>query len=253
MRRYAVKVIHKKQGRGTRGIMLAYHRSEQIEDLIQPVTDLIQIDDCVIALLDWIHGKSLKEVSRDLLPNFFSLLRDWHNKNINAGSIYSTYTDQEYESINEFIEAEVIFHLNNAELMTMAKKCIALLSGLNYGFITILHGDVHPGNIQFYGSRFMLLDPEYVHCGINVLDLSYIDYNTSLSNESPWWEIALRAKQCLKAYFANDTATKNHIGDVMNSIKILNSLRSINNSLIYKTGNTKCVIEHLRNELLEAV
>jgi hypothetical protein len=232
--------------------MQAYHRAKQVDDLIQPVSDLIEFGNYVIAVLDWIDGDSLKEANLDLLPNFFSLLSDWHKKNINTDAIYSPYTDEEYESVDVFIEAEVIFHLNNAGLSTLARKCIALLSALNYGYSTILHGDIHPGNIQFDGSRFMLLDPEYVHCGINVLDLDYVNFDASPAKESPWWEITLRATECLYAYFADDTDSKDHIGEIMKSVKIINSLRSISNSLIYKTGTTNCAIEHFRNELLEA-
>ena len=187
MRHYAVKVIKKNQGRGTRGISQAYFRSRQINDLVQKVTDLILIEDCVIALLEWIDGESLKDVNRNLLPDFFAVLRGWHEKNINAGSIYSPYTDQEYESIDAFIAAEVAYHLNMANLATLESKCIASISGLNYGYATILHGDMHPGNVLFNGSRFVLLDPEYVHCGINLLDLDYIECRRSTEEDPPWW------------------------------------------------------------------
>ncbi|MBT3273552.1 MAG: phosphotransferase [Spirochaetales bacterium] len=249
VRIHAVKVVPANVGRGIRGILQAYCRTKQIEELMQPVTDIVHEKDYVIALLDWIDGDSLKGVNRNLLPKFFTKLREWHEKNINADAIYSPYTNEKYESIDDFVVAEATFHLKSAKLADFQKQSIDLLSGLRYGFITVLHGDIHPGNIQFDGNRFTLLDPEYVHCGINLLDLDYIEYDVLPEEETPWWAIVKEAKQSLHAYFAKDTKTRYYTGEIMQSVKTLNLLRSISNSLIYKTGNTEQVVEQYRKFL----
>lgn len=47
---------------------------------------------------------------------------------------------------------------------------------VNSGFVTVNHGDVHPGNILNPNGTYHLLDQEYMHIGLNLLDLGYIDY-----------------------------------------------------------------------------
>ena len=248
-RRHAVKVINANEGRGTHGIKETWRRTEEVGELVQPVTDLLEFDGYVVALLDWIDGKSLKETNREMLPSFFSRLRCWHSTNEGAAQIYSPYTETEYGSIEEFIDAEVSLHLNSAKLQRVRRQGLEAVSGLHHGFVTLIHGDVHPGNILYTHNRFKLLDPEYVHCSINVLDLDYIDYGTTPAGDSRWWDITKWANECASAYFAIDQYAVDRISEIMHSVRILSSLRSITNTLVYRTGNTGNAIERFRSDL----
>ena len=247
--RLAVKTVRRCAGRGVRGIEEAKRLIGTELKLVQPVKDLIYVDDDVIALLDWIDGRSLKSESRSMLPAFFTDLRSWHESNRGAGAIYSPHASLEYESVLDFIESEVTHHLNNAGAPGLREVCIRQLSGLRRGFTTVLHGDVHPGNIVVERDRFVLLDPEYVHRGVNLLDLDYIEYFATGTATKPWWAITRWARECVGAYFSGDSFGPVEIGKTMHSVQLLSSLRSITNSLVYKTGNTDEAILRVRREL----
>ena len=139
--------------------------------------------------------------------------------------------------------------MNNAGAPGLREVCIRQLSGLQRGFTTVLHGDVHPGNIVVERDRFVLLDPEYVHRGVNLLDLDYIEYFATGTATKPWWAITRWARECVGAYFSGDSFGPVEIGKTMHSVQLLSSLRSITNSLVYKTGNTDEAILRVRREL----
>ena len=84
--RLAVKTVRRCAGRGVRGIEEAKRIIGTELRLVQPVQDLIYVGDDVIALLDWIDGRSLKSESRNMLPAFFTDLRSWHESNSGVAS-----------------------------------------------------------------------------------------------------------------------------------------------------------------------
>jgi len=227
------------------GIHGAHREAHRLGTLVQPVRWILQIDQGGIAILDWVDGVSLKEANREMLPRLFSALRDWHESNRDLGSIFSPYTKDSYSCIAEFVEAETEIHCRNAGLTEIQSRAIDRLQGLDYGFVTLLHGDVHPGNILVNEDRLTLLDPEHVHCNVNLLDLDYVDLWESPTAEAPWWSIAKYASACVDEYFKGCGLPADQIQAAMQSVRLLTALRAVTNSLHYETGQTAGAIANL--------
>jgi hypothetical protein len=168
---------------------------------------------------------------------------------MNAGAVplYSRYTNLEYASIDDFLSDELTFHLRMADHPFPREACWELLKPLAAGFPTYTHGDVHPGNVIRRPDReYTLLDPEYLHIGVNYLDLDYVDWWGLEADPPPWWVIRLRARQSVAAYFAAVGAEARTIPSIMAAVCLLTTLRSHTNAVRLGTGNCAKVLARLR-------
>lgn len=245
----AVKAVHADTPRGTHGIREAHRRAGALADFVQTVLCIIPTGEGVLAVLNWIDGTTLRDTRRHLLPGFFSELRRWHESNRGIDGFYSPYSRQSTASIPAFINAEIDIHARNAGLLNERSQLAAQLAGLTNGFPTLIHGDVHPGNIMVSDNRFVLLDPEYVHPGINLLDLDYINMAPAASDSRDWWAITKLAKPCVDAYFRGQDIEYSEIARIMHSVRILTLLRSVTNALLYSTGTAAEAVIQLKQAL----
>lgn len=72
------------------------------------------------------------------------------------------------------------------------------LQKLNKGFRTVLHGDIHAGNIIQTAAGIRFIDVTYMHIGWNYTDLFYLDlFNLYDSGQYPW---EIKNSDCFAAY-----------------------------------------------------
>ncbi len=236
---FTAKLIPAQEQQLLRGLREAHANPRAMRPLVQPVDRMIEFPTGTLALLPWRRGDTLRERERQRLPEFFAGLRSWHRKNAKQAPLYSRFTKQNYPSIAHFLEGEVRFHMELAGLPGTPNDYLDGLAGLHHGFVTYCHGDVHPGNILFDGEAFTLLDPEYVHVGLNLLELDYIELEGDDADPDAWWQIAEYGRECVAAYFAGDGHSAEVLYRIMGSVKLLTLMRSASNSVLHQTGNTE--------------
>ena len=130
-----------------------------------------------------------------------------------------------------------------------------MLSALDTGFLTLVHGDFHPGNIIRNNSGIYFLDWAYAHRGVNLLDLDYVE-SVDLEAEGetlPWWTVGpAEAGPVLSAYFETCGLNPLDIANVHRAVMLHAQLRSHTNAS--RRGNNAGAAVALRNihQLLDA-
>ncbi|MDD5529105.1 MAG: phosphotransferase [bacterium] len=157
--------------------------------------------EAIIACWKWVDGSDIRTQNRHLLPDAFTMLGQFHLEQRYKGNVCSSLTHKSYASIRKMLKAEVDFLCplyDNA----IKLKCASIFSLLEEGCPTIIHGDMHPGNILLDRKSLFFTDWGYSINSINLLDLDYIQSIPFGSGVTDWWIIdSLEAKTVLPAYF----------------------------------------------------
>ena len=242
---FTAKLIPAEEQQLLRGLREAHANPQAMHPFVQAVDSMIELPGATLVLLPWRNGDTLRESGRQRLPEFFAELRWWHGRNANQAPLYSPFTKQHYPTIADFLEGEVRFHMELAALPGKPKDYLNTLKGLHQGFVSCCHGDVHPGNILFDGETFTLLDPEYVHNGLNLLELDYIELQGDDTDPDAWWQIADPDRACVSAYFAGDGLSVESIEGILHSVKLLTLIRSASNAVLHDRGNAEECVERV--------
>jgi hypothetical protein len=173
-----VRLVQRSDVNALRAVRCLQDGSPERLALLQRLLRCVDVDCGVLAVMEWLPGVTLRNEHRDELPAFFERLASWHRENAGATPLYSRYTGREYPTVEEYLSDELSFHLKTASGVVSRAVCWSCLKPLSRGFPTYVHGDVHPGNIvRQPDSTYRLLDPEYLHIGVNYLDLDYVDWH----------------------------------------------------------------------------
>ena len=187
-----------------------------------------------VAVFEWLHGDTARTAGHHLLPRFFESLARWHRQNRCGGQVYSPYTGEEYPDLAAFVDGEARDHFRVLGRPDMEDRCLSTLRPIAAGFTTVLHGDVHPGNIlHAEDGTFRLLDPEYVHVGANFLDLDYIDWLALEPSPVPWWVIGDYGCASAGAYLRTLGIADTDADPIMRAAVLLTALRSHTNAQKY--------------------
>jgi hypothetical protein len=164
----------------------------------------IKLPGITIACWEWLEGADLRTQRRDLLPEAFEQLGLFHAQQRHAGQVESPITQRVYDTVQRLVEAEILYLARHHE--EQIRKAAGLAGSLlGTGYATVIHGDMHPGNLHLTGQGLKFVDWGYCIPSLNLFDLGYIEtiefYNPD--EEMPWWIIRPdEARSVLPAYYA---------------------------------------------------
>ncbi len=164
-----------------------------------------QTERASLACWEWLEGVDLRHQHRHLLPDAFARLGEFHSAQRHDQFVYSPTTHQAFASIREMLKDEVDF-LCSAYDGSAKSQCGSILSLLEVGYPTLIHGDMHPGNIYFTEAGLKFVDWGYSIRSLNLFDLDYVQslsLNTPVNtSELSWWVITpSESEPVLRAYF----------------------------------------------------
>ncbi len=202
-KRFFVKVIPEDDKRGNNEL----HVNQTILSASElPAPQLlfsVKIPGATAACWEWSSGVDLRHRHRELLPEVFARLGQFHRTRKNNGRVCSPTTYIEYDSIPAFLAGEV--EILGAFLgQEEQHRCADALSRLEAGFVTTIHGDMHPGNVRLAEDGFQVVDWEFSTNSLNLLDLDYLHSLPGLETEpgDEWWNILPEeSEKILPAYF----------------------------------------------------
>lgn len=155
-----------------------------------------------LAVWEWVEGDDLRSAHRELLPEAFRRLGEFHASQRGNGPVSSSVTGQSYETAEAFLQGEtraLCVDLSSAQ----RGACARIMQRLSCGYPTLIHGDIHPGNLRAAPSGLVFLDWGYARRSINLLDLDYVRSIPIQPPETDWWIIQPEeAEGVLSAYFS---------------------------------------------------
>ncbi len=215
-----------------------------------------ETDGGLVAAWEKLEGTDLRTYNRGSLPEAFGVLGRFHLAQRRDGPIHSNITDRDYAALGEMLRDELDLHRSLLpDGQSVGRRCARVLTPLDQGFNTFVHGDFHPGNIIKNSSGVFFLDWAYAHRGVNLLDLDYVQsIKLGPENEElPWWTIGpAEAGPVLSAYFEACGLSNLDTMNVHRAVMLHAQLRSHTNAR--KRGNEEGSGVALRNvlQLLEA-
>ncbi len=154
-----------------------------------------------LALWEWVDGEDLRQEGRDLLPQAFRLLGHFHAAQRHIGPLSSPVTGQVYASVADLLRGEAET-LGSLLPPSFRRPCADLLMRLTCGYPTLIHGDMHPGNLRRAADGLRFVDWGYARRSLNLFDLDYIRSLDLGEPAAEWWLIRPdEARQVLPGYF----------------------------------------------------
>jgi Ser/Thr protein kinase RdoA (MazF antagonist) len=201
-----------------------------------------------LAVWEWVEGDDLRSAQREFLPEAFRRLGEFHASRRGRGPVSSPVTSQTYETVEAFLEGEtraLCMDLSPAQ----HEACARILQRLSCGYATMIHGDMHPGNLRLASSGPVFLDWGYARWSINLLDLDYIRSFPIRPPETDWWIIQPEeAGDVLAAYFSACGMLDAEIMKTHFAIMVWAALWNLYNSR-QSHGDAR-ILAHLRLEYL---
>ncbi len=186
-----------------------------------------------VACWEWIDGTDLRTEHRELLPEAFDALGRFHLQQKHTGPVYSSYTHREYRSVQEFVAGELAVHCSDlADRDQLQNRCASVLTNLEAGYATFIHGDFHPGNIRFNGRDTFFVDWGLAHNSSNLMDLDYV-HSVSLEYEGtrPWWCVGPEEAPAVLATYSEACGLSHHsVAASHRAVMLLTELRTRTNA-----------------------
>ena len=186
----------------------------------------------VIAGWEWIQGRDLRERNREHLPQAFACLGEMHRQMRNSSEITAPLGSARYATVREMLAAETHRLAAPFEAPIQA-RCLAIVARLDVGYPTLIHGDMHPGNILLEGEHVWIVDWSYACNSLNLFDLDYI-LSMPLAETGPAWTV-IRPEEAglvLEAYFRAAGMEKVDIARVHQAVMVWNLLRNYENAIL---------------------
>lgn len=177
----------------------------------------------VLLLTKWIPGTTARETPKHL-PQLFRRLARLHADNPWTGQVTTKYVDgKPFDTTEGMVRAEVSSLLTDLPSDMEQDRVAEALQPLDCGLTCVTHDDVNPGNIMVYRNTPVLIDCEWVHGGLNLLDLEYLDLLNI--HAGTWWAIQDQASACLSAYFGELGLAASEANQQTNAFLALQALR----------------------------
>lgn len=162
-----------------------------------------QLGQATLACWEWAIGVDLRRERRDVLPCAFAELGRFHASHRNVAPVYSLTTRRCFTTVSAMLQDELTTLTTGLGEAVIA-QCAAAFDQLRAGYVTWIHGDLHPGNIRVAGNRIQFVDWGYSANSLNLFDLSYVHRLLFREHETlDWWRIGpAEADAVLTAYFS---------------------------------------------------
>ena len=208
-----------------------------------------QVEGGIVAGWEWIDGHDLRFQDRRRLPEVFARLGELHRSLRNQAEVIVPLRSRPFASIRELLAAEA-YRLGSLYSPGFGERCLEIFSHLEAGYPTLIHGDMHPGNVLVSPERVWFIDWSYACNSLNLFDLDYIQ-SLPLPGAEPVWTVIGpdEALPVLSAYF--HAAGLDHI-DLLKThyaVMLWNLLRKhencIENTYVAEINQTRLQIQAL--------
>jgi Ser/Thr protein kinase RdoA (MazF antagonist) len=206
----------------------------------------------VIAGWEWIEGHDLREQGRDNLIEAFSRLGEFHRALRNQGEVSAPPNGRKFANISEMLAAETQRMCMPFE-HGMRERCVEIVRQLEVGYPTMIHGDMHPGNIIATEKQVWFVDWSYACNSLNLFDLDYIQSYALPSSGPAWAQITPQeAVMVLPAYFQAAGMENVNYFQLHHAVMVWDLLRLYDNGMIngYRAelGQIRGQLEELLNK-----
>ena len=127
-----------------------------------------------LACWEWLEGPDLREPHRALLPDAFTVLGAFHVRRRHDGPVFAPTAGGSHDSVDLMITAEKE-HLLPVVEPSLRGAAATILDRLRSGYGTLIHGDVHPGNIIKTRDGLRFVDWSLSRPTLNYSDLDYVE------------------------------------------------------------------------------
>jgi len=216
--------------------------ANDIENIINKNTGIIEKENYILTISEWLNGEQPTDNNRDKLPVFFSKLATFNKNNIVGGPYTSMYLDYYYfDNANDLINWEINYHKKYFFENMDIKKITGKLEYLKRGITCIINEDVNCGNLFITDDgKYKIIDTEWIIRGINLYQFQHINYFGF--DERKWHNITDEAKECYEAYFETLEINNAEANEQIRAIELLNVLRE-NTYLKYRKKDNDKEIE----------
>jgi len=163
----------------------------------------VAVKQATLAGWEWAAGTDLRRRQREALPRAFAELGRFHAEHRNSEPVCSPTTYEQYASVRAMLRVELVALTAGLE-RTLVARCADAFGRLEGGYVTCIHGDLHPGNIRVTARRVQFVDWGYATNSLNLFDLGYVRRQAGQELDgTEWWHIMpCESGAVLGAYFA---------------------------------------------------
>ncbi|MDR1803202.1 MAG: hypothetical protein LBQ94_06295 [Treponema sp.] len=224
--------------------------AKDVENFVNINTGVIENDNYVIAISEWLNGKQPIDNDRDKMPVFFSKLATFNKNNIISGPYTSMYTDYNYfDTTNELVDWEINYHKNYFIENMDIKRVMNILVNLKNGFPCIINEDMNCGNLLITDDEeYKIIDTEWIIRGIDLYQFQHINYFGF--DDKTWYNITDEAQKCYEAYFGTLGISSTEANEQIRAMELLNVLR-VNTFLRYNKKDNDKEIERRLEIVME--
>jgi len=195
------------------------------ENIVNNIIGIIEKEDYVLLISEWLNGIQPIDSGRELLPTFFSKLATFNKNNVTKGPFTSMYTDGHcFNSINEMVDWEINCHKKHFSEKLDTDIILGAMGSLKEGMPCIINEDMNCGNFIFTNDgKYKIIDTEWIVKGNSLYQFQHFDY-FGFSGKK-WYNITEDAKDCYRAYFETLGISNGDANRQIRAIELLNTLR----------------------------
>ena len=200
--------------------------AKDVENFVNINTGVIENENCVIAISEWLNGKQPIDNDRDKMPEFFSKLAALNKNNIAGGPYTSMYVYNRYfDTANELIDWEINYHKKFFFESMDTKGITEVLDVLKRGITCIINEDMNCGNLFITDDEeYKIIETEWIIRGINLYQFQHINYFGF--DEKTWYNITDEAQKCYEAYFGALGLSNAEANEQIRAVELLSVLRT---------------------------
>jgi len=195
------------------------------EEYINKNIGIIEKENHIITISEWLNGTQPIDTRRDLLPLFFSKLAILNKDNIVNGKLSSMYLDYRYfDNANDLVDWEITYHRKYLSEKLDIKIILEAMGSLKNGISCIINEDMNCGNMFITNDgKCKIIDTEWIIKGINLYQFQHFDFFGF--EEKKWYRITDEANECYEAYFETLKLPNEEANEQIRAIELLNVLR----------------------------